>query len=33
MGTNLEELLKAIKELYDKNVETEDEATHVDTRN
>jgi Fe2+ transport system protein B len=30
MGTNLQELLKAIKEVYDKNVKTEDEDSYVD---
>jgi hypothetical protein len=30
MGTNLQELLKVIKEVYDKNVKTEDENSSVD---
>jgi Fe2+ transport system protein B len=29
MGTNLEELLKLIKEIYDKNVKTEEENSSV----
>jgi translation initiation factor IF-2 len=31
MGTNLQELLKVIKEVYDKNVKTEDENSSVDS--
>jgi translation initiation factor IF-2 len=30
MGTNLQELLKVIKQVYDKNVKTEDENSSVD---
>jgi translation initiation factor IF-2 len=30
MGTNLQELLKVIKEVYDKNVKTEDENSSDD---
>jgi translation initiation factor IF-2 len=31
MGTNLQELLKIIKEVYDKNVKTEDKNSSVDS--